>query len=117
MPELSYKTWRLAVLRAMHKKKKPPIPGGSSEEGVGACGTPRPYNLFLLGWGWGHGRSTRARGQLLQVVLQQADFNPPAAHALGLGSLLFGRSRQRGVAHAYHVDPVNRNFVVLNQVT
>src|SRR4030088_3083276 len=60
---------------------------------------------------WGR----RVAGELLQIVLQQADLNASAAHVLGLGVLIGGGNW--GVTHAYEVDPVDRNLMVKYQVT
>src|SRR5581483_1354319 len=61
------------------------------------------------------GSGGAVRRELLEVVLQQADFNAAAAHALRLLAVL--SSLRRGIAHAENVDPVDRNLVVLDQVT
>src|SRR5262249_9342827 len=60
----------------------------------------------------------RTRSQLLKVVFHQADFNPSAAHALRLcAGFSVGSFRSGSVAHADHIDPVNRDLVVLDEVT
>src|SRR5438445_6725299 len=100
----------------MRDSKKASQSGGLFREGVGRA-VPSSYDLFLLGSCRGRGgRSSGAGSQLLEVVLQQADFNATAAHALRLGAF-FGSRLDRSVAHAEHVNPVNRNFVVLDEVT
>src|SRR5579862_4092071 len=54
-------------------------------------------------------RSGRIARELLQIVLQQADFHASAAHALGVSILI--RASDRGIAHADKVDPVERNVM------
>src|SRR5581483_4519081 len=54
------------------------------------------------------------RRQLLQIILQQADFDPAAGDALRLRAL-FGR-RDGSIAHADDVDAVDRNLMVKHQV-
>ena len=53
----------------------------------------------------------RADRQLLQVVLQQADF-----HAAAGGVFRLSFFRDRSVAHAYHIDAVDRNLMIEHQV-
>src|SRR5208282_4227470 len=66
--------------------------------------------LLLRGAG---GRGSGVAGELLQIVLQQADFNTAAADALGLRGLIRGDGR---VAHADEVDAVDRNLVGEHEV-
>src|SRR5579863_492408 len=82
-------------------RKKASLAGGFRGRASG-FGSRRPVNLL--------------RCQLFQIVLQQADFDPAAAHTLGLCALVVCGGRKRSIAHAENVDPVNRNLVVLNQV-
>ena len=57
--------------------------------------------------------SSGVRRELLQVILQQADFDAAAVDVLGLRSII---RRRGGVAHADKVDAVDRNVVVEHQV-
>src|ERR1700682_2989307 len=56
-----------------------------------------------------------AGGQLLEIILEQADFYTATAHALRLLAIFGGGCRRGSVAHAENVNPVNRDFVVLDQ--
>src|SRR4051794_15871985 len=60
-----------------------------------------------------HRRSAVA-GELFEIVLQQADLDASAGEALGLRILV--RRRQRGIAHSYEVDAIDRDVMVENQV-
>src|SRR5215470_10438122 len=99
----------------MQTREKPSLarglPGGGT--GLDALG-PETTELILL---WlllliGHGGSSIGR-ELLQVVLQQADFDAASAHALLLRSVIGGNRR---VAHADQIDPVDRDVMIQNQV-
>ena len=73
---------------------------------------PGPPSCLLLRRGAG-----AARGQLLKIILKQADFYTATAHALRLLAVVGGSGRCGSVAHTENVNPVNRDFVVLDQVT
>src|SRR5215831_11896879 len=97
---------RNARLRAEKPSLARGLPGGGT--GLDALG-PETTGLILL---WllliGHGGSGVGR-ELLQVVLQQADFDTPSAHALLLRSVI---GRNRRIAHADQIDPVDRNVMI-----
>src|ERR1039458_5464523 len=59
-------------------------------------------------------RGGARRSKLLQVVLQEADFNAATRDALWLG--IAGRSRRRCITHADEINPVDRNVVVQRQI-
>src|SRR3989442_11850544 len=102
--------WTLFSRFSVCDSKKASQSGGFLRKGVGRA-VPSSYDLFLLGSCRSRGsRSSGGRSQLLKVVLEQADFNAAAAHALRLGAF-FGSRLDRSVAHAENVNPVNRNFV------
>src|ERR1700721_1654710 len=52
------------------------------------------------------------RSQLLQVVLQEADFHATAVHALRLGLVVANCGWDRSVPHPDEVDAVNGNIVI-----
>src|SRR5215475_2538696 len=91
--------------------KSPRLREGFSE-GEGP-GVPKRWGLIpLLRLLIGHGSSGVDR-ELLQVVLQQADFDAASADALRFRSVIGG---SRGVAHAYQVNAEDRDVMVQNQV-
>src|SRR5450756_163112 len=61
-------------------------------------------------------RSRAGGSKLLQVVLQEADFDAAPGHALGFGFALGGRRRNRCIAHADQVNPIDRDVVVQRQI-
>src|SRR6185437_371149 len=56
-------------------------------------------------------RGSTSRSQRFQIVLQEANFDASTAGALGLG-IFAGRRGHRSIAHANHIDPIDRNLVI-----
>src|SRR5271169_1854340 len=81
-------------------------------EGVQAL-SPSSGKLFR----WRLIRRSRGRSKLFQIVLQKAYFYAPTAGSLGLGLVIGVRARHRSIAHAYHVNPVDRYVVVQHEVS
>src|SRR5713226_9520099 len=65
-----------------------------------------------------HGSGWRARrgSELLQIVLQEADFHAPTTDALVLAFLISVSRLNRSIAHTDHENPVHRNVVVEHEV-
>src|SRR5712692_934818 len=65
-----------------------------------------------------HGSGWRARrgSQLLQIVLQEADFHAATTDALVLAFLSSVSRLNRSITHADHENPVHRNVVVEHEV-
>src|SRR5579864_6819375 len=104
--------WRLSLLA--HRNKKLPLARelfGGRDFWARRPGVPKLLRLLRLVAG--HGRSAAIAGQLLEVILQQADFDAAAVDALGLRSII---RRDRGVAHADEIDAVDRDLMRQHQV-
>ena len=59
------------------------------------------------------GSADSALRRIHQIILQDIDFNAPAAHAFSRGSF----RRDRCVAHTQHVNAVDRNLMRSHQVS
>src|SRR6202011_819733 len=60
------------------------------------------------------GRGSVVGGELLQVVLQEADFNAASADALGLRGFIRGGSGR--IAHSDQVDAIDRDLMVEDEI-
>jgi len=61
-------------------------------------------------------RGSGVAGELLKVVLQQADFYTAPTHALGLSVCCLIGVGSWGIAHAYEVDAIDRDVMGENQI-
>src|SRR5947209_7403015 len=101
----------------LRKEKASCLRRGFLGEGVGSQFPSSPLLrrrlLVLARRSW----SARRGSELLQIVLQKADFHAATADALGLAFLIGVSGLKRSIAHADHKNPVHRNLVVEHEVT
>src|ERR1700722_7347609 len=90
--------------------KNPSLARGAFGEGFGRGARSNLLRLLHL-IGAGGGRSGVV-GELLQVVLQQADFDAATADVLGAGVV----GRRGRIAHADEIDAIDRNLVGENEI-
>ena len=76
-------------------------------------GIRRPV-VAVLGPGARHTVGLAGRCQLVDTVLEQADFHPISVSGLGVVAV---RRRQLGIAQAHHENAVHRNVILFHQVT
>src|SRR5450759_3579481 len=86
--------------------------GGTCERGARWSRTYLFRLLRLIGAG---DRGSGVGGELLQVVLQEADFDAASADTLGLRSFIGGRCGC--IAHANEIDAIDGNLVVEDEIT